>query len=220
MREIQKDQFEELGKNYKWLKLGIHTSDIGMTFDQLSYEAGKANWEHFVTEIIRIGGNEYSIDRMPRLHTFAGSYEALLGMGNADICAAVGFLAADDSRKSYYLSEKSNRMLYEKGVVYDEKTGLMYMSTDFRLDWLGRTFCSENNYYKPKKHNCYKELTERFIKKEGYEKNNLIVFTHEWQIYNKGRLGRKKKWVEDVCKFADKNGLGYGYPMDTIYMDT
>lgn len=138
-------------------------------------------------------------------------------MHEAEICRAKGFLSADDTRKSYYLSDYVNDFVYkEDQIVYDKNTELFFKATNIRLDWFGRKFFDIYSYKKPEKFSLYKELIYREKKKEFQKCEYLIIFTHEWQIYNQGHLTFKTSWLKNVCRFAKEYGYEFGYPMDDI----
>lgn len=213
--KINKPYFENI--NSDWLKLGIHTTSDGRDFSDMSFSGAKQQWELFCDTVIRLGGSENIIDRFPRLHTFSGNKECIRGMKETKICPAVGFLSADDSRKSYYIDE-SLRFLDRKscGLLYDEEMGLYFKPTDMRLDWFDKSFKSKYLYKKPIKRNPYQELAYRRYSSDYNEDELLEVFTHEWQIYKNGHLTMRKKWIEDVCRFAKDYGYQYDFPMNLI----
>ena len=208
LANISDNSLNELQDNCEWLKLGIHTAHDGTDFEKKLYVQGKDEWEFFVDEIIRIGGSEKNIDRVPRLHRFVGSKECLAGMRDAQQCSAIGFLTADDDRRSYYLGHNDKK---KENIVYDEELKLYFQPTDFRLDWLKRNYRSQYTYVCPKKRNAYKELQYRYREDN---KNLIVAFTHEWQVYNyKGKLTRQKKWIEDLCKYAVDEKYNFTFPM-------
>ena len=205
----------ELQQYSDWLRVGIHTTKDGRDFGKLNYEEGKKEWEEFVSCIIHLVGNGSVIDRFPRLHTFSGSKECLKGMADAMQCPAIGFLSADDNRQSYYLNEKQNEEIYNQGkILYDRENKLFFKATDLRLDWFDKFFTGTYFYEKPKKSSPYRELNYRYgdIKEE----TNVLytVFTHEWQIYKGASMTLRRKWIEDVCRFAKKQKWSFCFPMD------
>lgn len=222
LKKIDDNKFPEFKENARWLKFGIHTTGDGNDFQKATLYQGKSEWEGLVNEILRIGGSIENIDCFPRLHMFAGSFECLSGMKSASICPALGFLAADDLRQSYYFDQAVNKLIYSKRCsIFDNKSGLYFIPTDFRFDWLGREFKNNNLYIPAKSRNCYKELERRYVNLSAKAERKLVtLFTHEWQIYSKGKIGKRKKWMEDACKFANRYGIGYEYPMNTLSIDS
>ena len=199
-----------------WLKLGLHSDNSSSTFKNHTYEQGKASWNAFVEQVERITGSYRSVDRMPRLHTFGGSLEALRGMRDAK-CGALGFLSADDSRLSYYLSQEQAEYLYTHDCLTDTAENLVFLATDLRGDWFTGSFITENQYRTPTEKTVKKELEKRY--RDGDFANTAkaqVFFIHEWQIYNGIELNSKADYVTDACAFADEYGLRFSYPQNEI----
>ena len=112
-----------------WLKIGLHSDGDG-NFAEADYTRGKTEWEHFISDVYAMTGSYDSIDRIPRLHNFAGSSEALRGMCEAEQ-GALGFLAADDTRISYDLTAEENAVLLESDYLF--YNGRVYLPTDLRF---------------------------------------------------------------------------------------
>lgn len=203
----------------EWLKIGLHASNGSGNFASTSYDSAKSTWNTFASNVLRITGTYTSIDRMPRLHNFAGSEAALQGMRDANY-GALGFLSSDDTRTSYYLEDKIVDYLYDNDHVNDYKNGLVFIATDFRGDWFN-SFSSSYTYKKPIKDTVYEELEYRFTNAE-YSKSlsSYILFTHEWQIYNGSTLNNKKTWIEDACKFTQDNHINFDYPQNRVFNST
>ncbi len=204
-----------------WLKFGLHAEEKNMDFSAYTAEQGAAAWDRFVKEVVQITGTQDSVDRMPRLYTFAGSAEALTGMKDATN-GALGFLSADDDRSSYYLDAATNQYLYTNDYYIDQTNDLVFVATDLRLDWFESDFTSQNAYRKPTKESAYEELKLRY-QDEAYEDSrySYIVFGHEWQFYNEdGFIEEKdageiwKSWIEEVCCFANDNSVYFHYPQE------
>lgn len=205
------DKFkDDFIKSNKWLKFGLHAKDSGTNYGNATAQQGKDDWNLFITQMYRISGGYGSIDRIPRLHTFAGSKQCLTAMRDCD-CGALGFLSADDSRNTYYLNSTQKEYLRTHDKLEDIENGLIFFSTDLRLDWFNSGFSSDNQYNKPVKNTPYEELVYRYGQPMmGDCYHSLIIFTHEWEIYGGSGLNSKKSRVEDVCKF----GVDYGYSFD------
>lgn len=213
LTNIDDESLKELKNNSEWLKLGIHTAENGTDFSTQTYDQGKKEWDFFVNEIIRVGGEETNIDRFPRLHRFAGNKECLEGMRDSGRCAAIGFIASDDSRISYYLTANDCENAKQRKFLYDKDTQLFFKRTDFRLDWLGKDFVSQYKYDMPQNRNAYGEMKRRY---QNEIDDVIVIFTHEWQVYSKGRLTRNRKWIEDVCKYAANEKYEFTFLMDEI----
>lgn len=205
------DKFkEDFIKNNKWLKFGLHANNSSTNYTNATAQQGKNDWDLFIEQMYRIGGGYGSIDRIPRLHTFAGSKECLTAMRDC-YCGALGFLSSDDSRDTYYLNSTQKEYLRTHDKLEDIENGLIFFSTDLRLDWFNSNFSTTNQYNKPVKDTPYEELVYRYGQPTtGDCYHSLITFTHEWEIYDGFILNSKKSRVEDICKF----GVDYGYSFD------
>ncbi len=199
-----------------WLKIGFHSNTIGHSLATSTYEEGFSYWNLFVDSVIRITGSTESIDRIPRLEYFAGSENALLGMRDANY-GALGFLSSDDSRLSYYFDNKKMDYLYNNDYCFDEND-LLFLSTDIRCDWFYDNFTSVNSYKKPRMKKIYDELKYRYTSKD-YEKglSSLIIFTHEWLIYDGIKCNKKIECIVDTCRFAYKNNIVFDYAQNRTF---
>ncbi|MBQ8762327.1 MAG: collagen-like protein [Clostridia bacterium] len=211
---------EEFFEAKDWLKIGLHATDSSSNFGSSTYEQGKTAWNTFVDNVTRITGTYLSVDRMPRLHTFAGSEEALKGMRDANY-GAIGFLSADDARNSYYFDDETTTYLYSNDHITDYKNGLTFVATDLRTDWFAGTSAS-NEYREPTKDNVYDELVERYTNVEfANSVSSYILFGHEWQFYNGTTLTETgKKYFEDACKFANEYNINFDYSQNKAFNPT
>lgn len=204
---------EEIANESAWLKLGIHTTKDGKCFDHLSYSEGAKECVEFLRLLNAKGVRNESIDPFMRLHKFAGSKEALCGIRDVSDGIIKGFLAADDSRCSYYFTDNNCEKMrgYKSNEVFNDlETNLMFKSTDLRLDWFDKRFVSKYDYKVPSESAPYQELLK--IQNEGYlnGKGSFVIFTHEWQIFRNGHFTLRKRWIEEVCKFAQDYGYLFG----------
>ena len=221
LRRLPESYAEEFLEAKDWLKLGLHAENGSLHFKNYTYEQGLAAWNSFVGEVVRITGSYVSVDRMPRLHMFAGSEAALLGMRDGNY-GALGFLSTDDSRLPYYLNEERAAYLYTHDHITDRRNGLTFVATDLRLDWFISGFSSTNTYRAPTKTTVYDELCHRFSAVDYANSSvSLVVFTHEWQLYNGTALNSQRcAYVEDVCRFADDRGIRFSFPEDEAFLAT
>ncbi len=206
------DYADEFYAAKDWLKIGLHAANSSGVYTTATYEQGKNDWNSFVNNVIRITGSYLSVDRMPRLHTFAGSEEALKGMRDANY-GALGFLSADDSRTSYYFTDNIKTYLYDNNHITDNKNGLVFVATDMRADWFNSSFSSSNNYKAPTKDNVYDELVYRYTTASyANSVKSYIFFGHEWDMYNGTSITTSiAKRYEDACKFANDYGIDFDY---------
>ena len=199
-----------------WLKVGFHSISYGFILKDATYSQGLQYWNDFVSNVERVCGSVDSLDRLPRLEHFSGSHQALLGMRDAN-CGAKGFLSADDNRLSYYFDSEMMENLYDSDYLKDEDNKLLFLSTDFRIDWF-YNFTSNNKYKAPKKGSVYDELVYR--NEEGSFKKSLkslIVFMHEWLVYDGSSVNAKFDSVKDACEFADKYNIGFDFAQNRSY---
>lgn len=203
-----------------WLKIGLHADHSGNSTGFSTYDQGKAAWNTFVGYVKTITGTTDSIDRMPRLHYYAGSQAALEGMQDAE-CGALGFLAADDNRNSYYFSSAVSEGLYNSNHITDLNNGLVFLNTDMRGDWFKAGWTTENQYRQPIKATVYEELEYRYGA-SAYDAmlGWCVFFSHEWQFYDGTTLGEGRAWTEDACRFAFDQGIAFGYPQDRSFAET
>ena len=123
----------EFKANADWLRFGFHALKQGANFASATAEAAKEAYEKTIAALVKITGSTLCIDRIPRLHNFAGSLEACKGMRDAQ-CGARGFLAAISNsdgtpRQSYYLAEEENNYIYTHDYLYDAVTQLHFVRT-------------------------------------------------------------------------------------------
>ena len=202
-----------------WLKIGLHADNSSSNYGSSTYEQGKTAWNTFVNNVVRITGSYLSVDRMPRLHTFAGSEEALKGMRDANY-GAIGFLSADDARNSYYFDQDTTDYLYYNDHITDHKNGLIFVSTDLRADWFEGTSAS-NEYRAPTQTSVYDELVARYTNVEyANSVSSYIFFGHEWLIYDGTTLDSGKQYFEDACKFAQDYDIGFDFSQNKAFNPT
>ena len=186
-----------------WMKFGLHSPNNDSNYKSATYDEGKQAWNDFVANIVRITGTEACIDRIPRLHNFAGSKNAVLGMRDAN-CGALGFLAADDTRTSYYLSASNSNKLYKYDHLTDNKNGLVFLTTERRAE--------DNTVYSS---GLAGVLTKQMAE-DPLKLTSCIIFTHETTIYNAetGTFKGRQTRIEDACRFAFENNIPFAYPQE------
>lgn len=123
----------EFKENCDWLRFGFHAKTSNGNYASATAETAKEDYEKVITALVNITGSTRCIDRMPRLHNFAGSLEACKGMRDAK-CGVKGFLAAisasdGTARQSYYLNEEQNNYIFTHDYIYDPETQLHFVRT-------------------------------------------------------------------------------------------
>ena len=210
---------DEFANNSDWLKLGFHSNSSGLSLGNATYEQGLAYWNTFVGNVERICGTTDCLDRIPRLEYFAGSQEALFGMRDATL-GALGFLSADDNRLSYYFDDNVMTHLFDNDHIKDQNSNLIFISTDLRSDWF-YSFSTTNVYKNPLKSNIKDELIYRnnSVSFRNTSKT-LIVFAHEWLVYNGSAVNSKFDTVTGACEFAKAYSIPFDYAQNRTYQDS
>ena len=191
-----------------WLKFGLHAKSAGYNYASATYDQAQADWNSMVEQVVRITGSHQSLDRIPRLHNFAGNLESVMGMKDAR-SGALGFLGADDSRISYHLTESQNQILLDQSFYMDTENDLAV----FRTNYGGERLASADGMY---------EKMEAFLNNQSYSNcfSPFVWFTHEPYVYKNSTLTEYSRNVEDVCRFAYDHNLMFVYPQDRIDLDT
>ena len=201
-----------------WLKIGLHAPNNSKNYTNYTYEQGKAEWNSFVDNIYRITGSYENLDRIPRLHNFAGSEAALKGMRDANY-GALGFLSADDTRNSYYLNKELSTYLFDHDYVKDQKNNLIFITTDFRTEWFNSSTPSAKG---PVESTMYFELLSKYTD-ENYADSvsTFILFGHETSFYDGKTISSKNaKYIENACMFAQECGICIDFPQNRVFSDT
>ena len=123
----------EFKANSDWLRFGFHALKNGINYASATAEKAKEDYEKTIAALVKITGSTRCIDRIPRLHNFAGALEACRGMRDAK-CGTKGFLAAiansdGTPRQSYYLEEAKNNYIYIHDYLYDATEQLHFVRT-------------------------------------------------------------------------------------------
>ena len=199
---------EEFFESRHWLKFGLHAKSSGYNYASGTYEGAQADWNSLIEHVVRITGSHQSIDRIPRLHNFAGNLESVKGMRDAH-SGALGFLGADDGRISYHLSESQNQLLINQSFYMDTENDIAIFRTNYR----GERLASADGMY---------EKMEAFLNNPTYSHcfGPFVWFTHEPYVYKNSALTEYCRNVEDVCRFARDHNIMFVYPQDRIDLDT
>jgi hypothetical protein len=206
----------ELQEASSWLKWGLHALNGG-NYQSSTYDQGKADWNKMVDAILKLTGTHNAIDRIPRLHQFYGSENALRGMRDAKL-GAKGFLSTDDTRNAYYLSKEKLNYLYEgeNDHLTDFKNSLVFYRTDLRLDWFsgaGFTYnaaAGMSNHTPADNSDIAGELERRFNDALYINTwNCYVIFTHEWQPQS-----AIKNALVAIGEFAKNHNIPFDFPQN------
>lgn len=208
---------EEFAANAHWLRFGYHSLHGSINFAAKTADVAKAEYDNFVTQIVRITGSVNCIDLVVRLQNFSGNLESCQAMRDC-ACGLIGFLSGDYSEtgtggntaydnytvSGYYLTTAQNAFLARKGRYFDATEQLFFYPSNLRLD----NIPSAN----------VPAYMERFNTVDRYARNNmLIMYCHENQMYKNGSVNADyKKRMAYVCDWAVANDYSFGFPMDKI----
>lgn len=195
------DKFaEEFFKNADWLKFGFHGHNGDTKYDQSKPDDAQNDYEQVINQLLRITGTDACIDRVPRIHYYAGNEESLAAMINTQD-GLQGLLTADDDRQSYYLDQNAEDNLDRQDMYYDSNHQLCFYTTDFRLE----------------KVNDVSEALDQFQSLSNRDQDNiLIVFTHEWQLTSKKSGWKMNKLLNVIAEQSVVSGYIPEYPMNII----
>lgn len=218
LKEVPDTFKEDFAEAKDWLKIGLHAEDAESSYVGSDYETGKVVWNRFAENVLRITGTYDSIDRMPKLENSAGTLEILQGMRDADLDSeykygAIGFLV--DNANAYYLDTETWNTLrtndfYIDGISAEPissngeaTTGFVFVSTDIVFGSLD---------VEPVKRQ------EQYVAATSL--HSCLAFMHEGQFYNEngfiddaeGNTELLKSQVEELCQFANSNGIKFNYP--------
>ena len=123
----------EFTSNSNWLKFGFHSKNASTTYESATTEIAKTDYEQVITQLLRITGSYDCIDRMPRIASYNGSKEAMVGFRDAN-CGIVGALSAQDVslnelRHSYYFTPSQDTFMNKHCRQFDPETQLTFVKT-------------------------------------------------------------------------------------------
>lgn len=192
LKQVPERYQKEFEENANWLRFGFHSRNAST-----DYHSGeiKIDYTLAITELKRIVGED-AIDNFIRLQMYQGSYdeiEELMLLSNEPI---VGLLTSDDSRISYYLDEDKNSYIYSHDELFDSETGIWFVSTDFRTEYVD---------------SMESKMKELNSDSWNNQTGDLVVFTHEWAL----NIDNKEK-VESICKYALENDYQFCFFEDVL----
>lgn len=189
----------EFKENADWLRFGFHAHQQGVNYADGSARHDKAAEDYTLTinALVNITGSLRCIDRMPRLHNYAGTVEACKALRDAP-CGCVGFLTAmdysvDEGRDSYYFDADTNKYMYSHDYYYDAVNQLHFVKTSLSSGY-GLDYSELMNNVKYANINRHVEL-----------------FTHENQLTD-----GMKTYYESVLAALSSNGYESVFWMDEI----
>lgn len=188
---INSKHAQELVDNSNWLKWGYHGN---------SDKHKKNDIEKFYKQVSDSIGTDIILDKMPRLHYFAGNKTTC---NNLKKKGCTGFLTCDDwswnskKRKNYYLNKQNSSLLDKENVLADTISGLYFIKTDFRLEHIAQRWENVNTMFE-------------YYNNNKEQARELIIFSHEW-CFNE-----YIEQADSIFNWAKSNGYIFGYPMNSF----
>ena len=168
---------DEFRKNLDWLKFGFHCYQEKSMYSKSDEVDFLYYFNQFYEQIRRITGQEEVVDAL-RIHGFWGNEQICRNLRKNGVTT---LFAADDDRKSYYLTQEAEEILRDNGVYYDIKQDLKFVRSVTRLERSVDIMAEVENK-----------------QKAGW--NTISIFTHEWQM---DREDVRKKF-ELCCQWGGK----------------
>lgn len=187
-----KGEFED---NCDWLRFGFHSG-----FPQKKYNEGNKidiieDYNRVINCLLDIVGHN-SIDNVVRIESFQGTCQGLRMLAKNSVEPIVGLYGPDDGRKSYYLDKDKSEYLYCHDSYYDNNTGLLFISTDLRAEYVVGV----------------KDKISEFQTDIWNNQLGIIeLFSHEWAVNN-----YNKYKIRELCKWASKNGYKFEFLEDEL----
>ena len=191
----------EFTANAEWLKFGFHSRDGNNYGGSTTAEIATIDYNEFISTIISITGSAICVDRAVRLHNFAGNLTSCTAMRDCTY-GLVGFLSADDTRASYYFTSDQAYYINKHKIINDVSNYLHFFKSEQRLEQISNIDAWLDNF-----------ITEDSINMS----NDLVLFTHEQQIYpTPGEMTTKvmTEKLESCARWAIANGYKFNFPMN------
>lgn len=205
----------EFAANSDWLKFGFHSIDNYTNYSSGTAEQAAADYQTFLTQIMRITGSVECIDLCVRLQNFAGNLVSCKALRDSK-CGIIGLLASDysetatppttDYSNGYYLSAPATGYLARTGRWYDNENQLYFFPSNLRLDNIAEA-------------NVVSYMNQNLTIDRWGRANTLIMCMHENQAYNVTNHTMSQSAINKLTSCANwgkTNGYSFGYPMNKI----
>lgn len=176
-----------------WLRFAFHAKDANTSYGSANTAA--TDYAKFVNAVYAFTGTYDTIDRVPRLGNFAGTLTQCKAIANLAY-GPIGFLSADDSRQSYYLSQSATYSLNAHGRYYDITNKFIFVPTLPRLD-TGVTADATIATIQSKS-----SVSDKYIE----------IFCHQTSV-SSNTIARINKF-SNVIAWATEHGYSNGFLMD------
>lgn len=205
----------EFAANSDWLKFGFHSIDNYTNYSSGTAEQAAADYQTFLTQIMRITGSVECIDLCVRLQNFAGNLVSCKALRDSK-CGIIGLLASDysetatppttDYSNGYYLTAPATGYLGRTGRWYDDENQLYFFPSNLRLDNIAEA-------------NVVSYMNQNLTIDRWGRANTLIMYMHENQAYNVTNHTMSQSAINKLTSCANwgkTNGYSFGYPMNKI----
>ena len=194
----------EFKANSNWMKFGFHSRNTSTSYgNSITAEVAKADYDSFITSMVAITGGVQSIDRAVRLHNFTGVLASMKAMRDTNI-GIIGLLTADDSRDSYFLSVADYTYINAHDRIIDTLNHMKFFKSEKRLENAANISTYLSDF-----------LTPSFANMS----NDLVLFTHEQQIYPTVSGVVTTAMVDKIeacASWAYNNGYRFDYLMNVV----
>lgn len=206
----------EFTESADWLRFGFHGEDTDTAYGRNKFQPVKIHdsgleagndYEKVIRELTRITGGGRCIDRVPRIHYYAGSREACQAWQEAKK-GIRGLLSAEDDRLSYYLSEAQNGILQQQNRFREEVLGMEFVRTGLRLENVDEIEAWLTQYEAAQVQKMEAQKTEA----QKTETSGLVIFTHDRYLLQKSI---QEKFIR-CGEFAETAGYTFAFPEDIL----
>ena len=192
LKQVPEKYKNEFERNSDWLRFGFHSLN-----ESTDYHIGEiaSDYNLVVNELKRIVG-EKAIDNFIRLQMYQGSLDGIKQLAELLDEPIVGLLTSDDSRSSYYLSPEQNSYIYCHDELFDIETGLWFVSTDLRTEYID---------------SVESKIKEMDSDSWNNQLGDFVIFTHEWAL----NIDNMNK-IEKLCQYAMDSNYQFCFLEDVL----
>ena len=197
LSEIPARYAEEFQENASWLRFGFHGRSAQSNYCSTLFSFGELidnpttaaeHYDMVIEQLVRITGGGACIDRFPRIHYYAGSFE-ICRAWKKGAYGIQGLISAEDNRMCYYHNEAQWAELINGDYCFDKKLNIGFWRTSLRLEDI-------------KDERCLKEKLSQLE-----DKKKCLIFTHEPCLKEK----RIEQYMLICGEVATEKSCGVGY---------
>lgn len=192
---------EEFQANADWLRFGFHGLNSDANYGSTRFLTGSCrtdylqageDYEKTIRELERITGGGRAIDRVPRIHFYAGTAEVCRAWAGSH-AGIRGLLSAEDDRIAYFHTQEQSKALLRRDRICTDDPALTFFRTKVRL---------ENT----------DDISSFLAEFDREEAKELLVFTHEPFLEEE----RIREMFQSCAAFAKERGYISGFPEDWL----